>query len=508
MSKGQHSGNGRRCVVIGSGIGGLSCAAALAGTGGWRVTVLEAGTVAGGCLQCFTRGGVKFETGMHFVGSAARGETLDRLLRWLDVRDDLTLTRLDPDGYDVISLAGQRYRFANGSEAFVETLAADFPHERDHLMRYCELVAQVAGASSLHSLRHVESDAAMNTQYQLRSIDEVLAEVTGDERLRRVLAGNIPLLAAERGKTPFAAHAFITDFYNRSAWRVAGGSDAIAQALVASVRRRGGEVLTGKRVTHIDVGYRGVKGVTTADGDHYEADTVIAAIHPARLVELTDTPLLRPAYRQRVQSLPETVGGFTIYLSFKPGEVPYMNHNFYGYAQDTPWDCERYTADNWPLGYLYMHMSEGEGQRYARSGVILSYMRWEEVSRWLGTRPGRRGADYEEMKREHAERLLRLVERDHPGLRNHIAATYTSTPLTYRDYTGTERGSMYGIAKDIALGPACRVHHRTRVPGLLLAGQNINSHGILGVLVGTMVTCTELLGPGVIFRQLMEEGTA
>jgi all-trans-retinol 13,14-reductase len=30
---------------------------------------------------------------------------------------------------------------------------------------------------------------------------------------------------------------------------------------------------------------------------------------------------------------------------------------------------------------------------------------------------------------------------------------------------------------------------------VLQTGQNINSHGILGVLVGTIVTCTEIVGP-------------
>jgi all-trans-retinol 13,14-reductase len=63
---------------------------------------------------------------------------------------------------------------------------------------------------------------------------------------------------------------------------------------------------------------------------------------------------------------------------------------------------------------------------------------------------------------------------------------------------------MYGIARDIALGPAARVHHRTKVPNLLLTGQNINSHGALGVLVGTVVTCSELLTSEHIFNDIMK----
>ena len=72
----------KRCIIIGSGLGGLSCGTILA-RNGYDVTVVEQGARAGGCLQCFVRHGVKFETGMHFIGSARPGEPLHRLLRFL-----------------------------------------------------------------------------------------------------------------------------------------------------------------------------------------------------------------------------------------------------------------------------------------------------------------------------------------------------------------------------------------------------------------------------------------
>lgn len=494
----------KRVVIIGSGLGGLSCGLILS-RNGYDVTILEQGGQPGGCLQCFSRHGVKFETGMHFIGSADQGQVLYRLLRYLGVTDRISLSRLDPQGYDVVSLQGQHFRLANGKESFIETLAKDFPRQRDHLHRYFQLVEQVASASSLHSLRMADSDASpLNTKYQLRSINDVLDEVIDDPLLSNVLVGNLPLYAAERDKTPFATHAFITDFYNQSAFRVVGGSDLIATSLVNSLEQSGGRLLCRQQVSRIVCDDEKAVGVETTTGDYYPADVVIAAIHPARLVELCGSPLLRPAYRRRVQSLPETTGGFSVYLRFKPQTVAYMNYNFYGYRQSSPWGCEQYTAADWPKGYLYMHFCHEDGQQWATGGVILSYMRFDEVKPWLGTRVGHRGDDYEQMKRQRAEQLIAAVCEEFPELRDGIAGYETSTPLTYFDYTGTEQGSMYGVAKDINLGPAARVHHRTKVPNLLLTGQNINSHGILGVLVGTVVTCSELLTSERIFHQIME----
>jgi len=483
--------NEQKAIIIGSGLGGLSCAVLLA-QNGYQVTVLEQGNQVGGCLQCFTRGGVKFETGMHFIGSAAEGQVLHRLLQSLEVAGQIKLSPLDPQGYDVISLRGRHYRFAQGRRAFVDTLSADFPHEREHLEQLCNLIDEVARASSFHSLEHTETDDAVNTRYQMLSINEVINSVITDPELRHVLAGNLPLYAAERDRTPFSLYAFIMNFYNQSAYRIVGGSDQLVKAFCTVIRKYGGEVLTRHQAVEMVCNDTRATAVRCADGTLFEADVVVSAIHPARTIELTTSPLLRPAYRRRIANLRNTVGCFAVYLRFKPESEPYMNHNFYGYRQDTPWGCEDYDETSWPKGWLYMHFCEAEHMAWARSGVILSYMKMSDVAQWLGTTVSHRGEDYERFKHAHAERLLDAVEEEFPQLRHHIAAYYTSTPLTYRDYTGTEDGSMYGVAKDIAVGPAGRVHHRTKIPNLLLAGQNVNSHGILGTLVGSFVACGEL----------------
>lgn len=56
------------CVVIGTGMGGLSCAAMLAREGK-KVIVLEQHDVAGGCTHTFTEKGYEFDTGLHYIGS-------------------------------------------------------------------------------------------------------------------------------------------------------------------------------------------------------------------------------------------------------------------------------------------------------------------------------------------------------------------------------------------------------------------------------------------------------
>lgn len=493
----------QKVVIIGSGLGGLTCGVVLA-KNGYDVTVLEQGAQIGGCLQCFTRRGAKFETGMHFIGSASEGQTLDRLMQYLELKRDVSLSQLDTEGYEVIALEGKEYRFANGREAFINQMATYFPQQREHLHRYFDLIETVAGASSLHALRNAESDAAINTQYLLKSVNEVIDQLITDSLLAKVLVGDLPLYAAARDKTPFATHAFITDFYNQSAYRIVGGSDHIAASLSATIQRYGGQVLTRQKATKVVCNETRAKGVETAAGDYFPADYIISDAHPMRTLELIDSKLIRPAFRNRINSIPQTVGGFSVYLEFKDDTLPYMNYNLYGYNTSSPWDCEFYDATSWPKGFLYMHFCQEPHPRFAKTGVVISYMQMKDVAAWKDTSIGHRGSDYEAFKQSKAEQLLTSLEKLRPGTLSAIKHYYTSTPLTYRDYTGTEDGGMYGIARDIHLGAACRVPHRTKIPNLYQTGQNINSHGMLGVLVGTIVTCSEFLTAEHIYQQILE----
>lgn len=493
-----------KVVIIGSGFGGLSCGYVLQ-KNGFDVTILEQGLQPGGCLQCFRRGGVKFETGMHFIGSAAPGQTMDRVMRYFGLADSVELFPLDNAAYNTVQLAGENFAFASGREAFIEKMAEYFPDQKDNLYRYSGIIDDIARASSLQSLVSEQRDISANTEYQTRSINDVMDSVFTDPMIKNVLTGDLPLYSARAGKTPFALHAFIMDFYNKSAFRVAGGSDAIAAVMVNNIRNMGGTVLTGAKASRIVCDDFKAVGVETEDGRYFQADYVISAIHPKRMLELLDTRLIRPAFRYRMNSIPQTASVFALYVKFKDRTVPYMNTNLFSYAGNSPWGCEEYSQDQWPKSFLYMHMCHCWNPEWAQSAVVLAYMNMSDVAKWKGLPVGRRGADYEEFKQEHAKRLIAAVDRRCPGFASSIDGWWTSTPLTYLDYTGTEDGSMYGVAKDIEAGPAGRVPYRTRIPNLLLAGQNVNSHGILGVTVGTIVTCSALVSADTIYGQIFDD---
>jgi len=117
-------------VVIGSGVGGLTAAAALAKRGR-RVLVLDQHTQLGGLTQTFSRREYSFATGVHYIGGVGEQPGADgqlgRLLHWLtDGR-----LRFAPIGspYDVVRLPGREFPIEAPREAYIARLKASFPNE-------------------------------------------------------------------------------------------------------------------------------------------------------------------------------------------------------------------------------------------------------------------------------------------------------------------------------------------------------------------------------------------
>ena len=215
-------------------------------------------------------------------------------------------------------------------------------------------------------------------------------------------------------------------------------------------------------------------------------------------MEITDSEVLRNAYRSRMQNLDNTIGTFLLNIVLKKDTFPYLNYNYYHHETGDAWEGINYNNENWPLTYALFANAASKHEEYTDSLTIMTYMRYEDVAKWkdtfnTDTHSTSRGADYEAFKNEKAERLLDVVEKRFAGIRSCIQSYYVATPLSYRDYQGSADGSMYGIEKDHRNSFKTFIAPRTRLPNLLLTGQNLNLHGILGVTISALITCGELL---------------
>lgn len=494
-------------VIIGSGLGGLECAYLLA-KHGMKVCVLEKNHAIGGCLQSFRRGDREFDTGFHYVGSLGDGEILERIFRELGLMG-LPWHKLDADGFDEVVFEDRSYKLANGYENFAERMSSYFPDSAREIYEYSGFLKKVGEriADPIFSGPGIENTNTLFLQNSYDFLDRTLS----DKRLVGVVSGNSLKMELNRRTLPLYTFAQINSSFIQSAWRLGGGGSMIAEQLARGIREFGGEVITDAEVSEIvendckaqyaEITYRSPAGGGVRE--RFYGNFFISDMSPELTLDLIKkSGCIRPVFRRRIQSLEHTFGMFTVNIALKPGTVEYFNRNIYYYVPElgSPWDIPRQLGDGKIWGVLISSgvpesvRKGGAGRHFTTNIDILAPMSFKEVEKWRNTSVGLRGEDYREFKQSKAEECIALAERVIPSLKGAVESICTSSPLTYMNYTGAIQGSAYGLRKDCNNLVRTLLSVKTPIPNLFFTGQNLNLHGILGVSVTSLLTCSAICG--------------
>jgi all-trans-retinol 13,14-reductase len=494
-------------VIIGSGMGGLICADIL-GREGYKVCVLEKNRQLGGSLQTYVRDKVIFDSGVHYLGGLGEGQNLYQVFKYLGIIDKLKLQKMDEDVFDKILIEGdeKEYVFAQGYENFIRHLLKDFPNEEKALRRYCDKIQEVCSKFPLYNLR---TGGNINEKNAVLGIDTrtFIESITDDKKLQTVLVGNSMLYVLQSGKTPFYVHAMILNSYIESSWKCIDGGSDIGKFMAKNIREHGGVIHRNTEVKKIIVEEGRASSVLLADGSHVYAKNFISNMHPVQTLNMTESNLIKNAYKHRIKNLENSIGGFVLNIVFEKEAYPYIKNNFYYTKAGEEWNLTEYTDKNWPTCYAVFFSASSKSPDYAESMTLLTYMKYDDVKQWAGTfntvsKEDDRGKEYEDFKKRKAEKLLDCMEEKFPGLCKAIKTYYTATPLSYRDYIGTGDGSMYGIVKDYSNPLKTFISPRTKIPNLYLTGQNLNLHGILGATMSGLVTSVAFLGSEDIIEKI------
>jgi all-trans-retinol 13,14-reductase len=483
-------------IIAGSGLGGLLCGFILAKEG-MHVCILEKNLQAGGCLQTFRRKGVVFDTGVHYFGGMDPAQPLHRYWEYFGLTGSVEMERMNRDGFDIIGISDRDYPIAIGFDNFVEQLLPCFPSEKKNLEKYVSSLKEISAAFPLYNLELPKDHK--EEKYRSQGAFDFFHSLTGSGILGSVLAGNNLLYAGNREHTPLYLPGLINHSFISSAWRTVGGSAQIAKKLAESILSLGGEIHLDEEVTEIGV-KENIFKVLTKMGKCFLSEKFISGIHPATTLQMMDPAAFRRSYFIRIKNLQNTVSSFALYIVLNDRSFPYLDHNYYYHSTNDVWNDDK--SKGWPSGYMLHTPAPASEDGFARNMIILSAMPFEKVKKWEHSRQGDRGREYSDFKDHCAASLLNLAEQRFPGLKSAISYMEASTPLTWRDHTGIPEGSLYGIERDYKDPLITTLLPSTKIPGFYFTGQNLNLHGMLGVTIGAVLTCGEIIGLEYLLKKI------
>jgi len=502
-------------IVIGSGIGGLTAAALLSVHGGKRVLVLERHYVAGGFTHSFHRPGYEWDVGLHYIGQVQDPRSPVR-----KAFDHITNSAVQwtamPDVYDRAIIDGRKFDMAAGMERLREGLKQNFPSESRAIDNY---ISAVRAANRFAGLYYAEKVVpapvaalagsllrAPYLHWARRTTLEVLRTLTTNRELIGVLTAQWGDYGLPPAQSSFAIHATIVEHYFAGASYPIGGASTIAATIIPQIERGGGAVVTSAEVAEILLREDTATGVRMADGREFRASAVISDAGAANTFSRL-LPGNIPAVenlRTSLRALPASTAHLSLYVGLNTtAEALGLNGTnlwiYPGYDHDE--NVSRFAANpDSPFPCVYISFPAAKDPDFIRRHPgkstieVITMLPYDAFARWSDKRWKNRGSDYDQLKQQFVQRLLRELERQVPSVEGHVDHAELSTPVTTRHFMNYEKGEIYGIAATPARYALRTLGARTPLRNLYLAGQDVASLGVVGAMYGGAISASAALG--------------
>ncbi|MDK2822852.1 MAG: all-trans-retinol 13,14-reductase [Clostridia bacterium] len=467
-------------IIVGSGIGGLTCGALLSKRG-YKVLVLEQHYQVGGYCSSFKRKDFVFNTGVENVSGLWEKGPISYLLKELGLKKD-----------ELFVKNRMRYIFkkkeidANNLEEFIKVLSDMFPYEKENIRAFfdeakkayeecykdaeiygtplpAELIVKVFGERKLldYPREHPHFYNWMDKAYK-QKLDEYFT----NEDLKTLLCALLGYVGTEPEKTSASsALTAVIAYYLHGGYFPRGGAQRFADSLKEVIESHGGKVLVHHKADRILVREGKVEGVRVNDKIFRSRIVVANANAKTTFLELVGEENLDEKFVEYIKSLKMSPSVIMVFLGVDMDLASYPT-----------------IIENLDDGYSIVINSNADlslAPKGKASVTILTGDNYHDFSE-------REVKEYFEKKKKFTEMLIKRAEKVIPNLSKHIVVQDAATPKTFERYTSMPEGAIYAFDQSIYTK---RPYFKTPIKGLYLASASTFPGGGIEAVVISGIIC-------------------
>lgn len=507
-------------IVIGSGMGGMACAAALAKYHR-KVLVCEQHYVAGGLTHTFSRKGFTWDVGVHCLGEMGPNDIPGHLINWLS-DGKVKMKSMGPTYETMFFPDGYKIEFPDTQKKFQAVLEEKFPNEKKAIADYFKLIWKVTeGAKLFFALRAMpewvdrvasKTIYAAGKKYWAKTTSEILDEITDNENLKSVMTAQWGYYGSTPKHSSFAIHALTVRHFWGGGYYPVDGSGTLAENLLKVVTDEGGAVRLRTPIETILVRDGKAVGVRTQSGQEIFAPKIISAAGAkATVSQLIPEDYRKGPWAESIAALKQSPSYICLNIGFE-GDIlaagaTVSNQWFFDtWSMEAPeWDVAdpKTTA---PILYLSFPSlkdpKHDAGEKGRQTGEVVTFVPWASFEKWKNTRRGKRDSDYIQFKKSIEERIVAQLRKKIPKLMNLMVHHELSTPLSAQFFINAPQGAIYGLEATPARFTSYSLRTRTPIKNLYLAGGDVATLGITGAMMGGILAAATI-EPRVIGRLLV-----
>jgi phytoene desaturase len=483
-------------IIIGAGVGGLTCGALLAQRG-LKVLVVEKNQQVGGCCTSFRRKGFTFDISVQSVGECHRGGRIWRLLDRLNLLNEVQFIRLEPARE--YHFPDRKIRQYSDLDAHIDHLSSQFPGEsrgiREVYSTFTQLfkeISEMPSSLDWFDAKTFRSRYPLYWKYKDKTLGDLLVQHIVDPRLKTILSVRSSYaLMPPQWISLVAMSSLEMSYFEGGVYCIKGTMDLFPRLLMQKVVQMGGQVQTWEEVTRILVKGKKAFGIRTRNGAEYTGKVIVSNCDAT----LTFSELLREEEvpRRFLSKLRGMQPSFSYYISYLgiqgrlDDALPCANNEIFS-DYDPLREYEAFSRNQLtPNPSFYLLAPSLVNPGHAGEGFSTLCLSFKVPYGY-----GRRWGD--DVRSELSHHLLDKAAAIIPELPKRVVAEADSTPFTIERMTNNRCGAAYGWAQYPRQAGIYRLNRTTPIENLFLTGHwTAPGGGIAAVVASGEMTSNLIL---------------
>jgi len=448
-------------IVIGAGIGGLTCAAVLV-KGGKKVLVCEQHSQPGGYVTSFERKSFTFDGGTQSLSQSC---WIFPILKELGILDKIKLVKIS---YQIVT--PDINLKLESIQAIVGELKRMFPEDSNGIETYFRIIhefivdlTKIAPAFMNIAIplkrwkkilfylklpiRHFRFLIKM-VKYSKTTAKDLVEKYITNEKLRFLLSSRSPIMI----------EAMNWQWFIEDNWWPMGGMQKLANLFAEVIKEGGGIVSLGTKVEKILIENGKAIGVRLENGNEIRSRFVVSnADYKQTFTKLVDSTHLGKDFVEGVRKAKVSNSVLSIYLgvdldkeALKKIRAQHVICNL-AYERKSLKDPYFYKYCSEFLICIPSLVDDSLAPKGKSVIIIQAPASYDYMNKWQ-TKNGKRTRAYKELKQKVANELIATAERIIPELSKHIDVMEVATPLTMERYTLNTNGAITGWGESFHKG--------------------------------------------------------
>ena len=348
-------------------------------------------------------------------------------------------------------------------------------------------------------------------KYSDKTTYEVLSALTDNEELIKVLTGQYGDYGLPPKQSSFSMHASVARHYFDGGNFPIGGSSQIVKTIDPVIEAAGGTILISAEVDEVIIENNTAVGIQMKDGKQILAKNIVsnAGIFTTYKTLLPPSSVKKHQLEKHLQKIKPSVAHASLYIGLDgtPEELNIPKTNYWVYPEEGDHDTcvDNYLEDlSNPFPVVYMSFPSAKDpdwlNRYPdKSSIdIITLLPYEVFEKWSDTSWKKRGEDYEAIKEDISQRLLKELYKQLPQVEGKIECYELSTPLTTKYFVNYQNGEIYGLDHSPSRYRQSFLKPKTPIKNFFLTGQDIVTAGVGGALFSGVLSAAAITKKNVL----------